>query len=176
VGGGRGAIAPYLARQCHDVTVFDIDYRWDDRGDPSVQDRFIAWSRANHLNVRFGSLFNVPAEDESFDVVLSMSVMEHVPYKQFAMKEAMRILRPGGLMVMSFDIALDVKPLEDAMRVEIFTPERLRIVLQGLGIEDQPFASDEISQSIREIERDGVCGIPSGMTVGAIAIRKLACV
>jgi SAM-dependent methyltransferase len=147
VGGGRGAIAPYLAKQRHDVTIFDIDYRWDDRGDPSVQDRFIAWSRANHLNVRFGSLFNVPAEDESFDVVLSMSVMEHVPHKQYAMKEAMRILLPGGLLVMSFDLTLDAKQLEDAMRVEIFTPERLRAILQGLGLEDQPFGSDEISQS-----------------------------
>ncbi len=176
VGGGRGAIAPYLAKRGHDVTVFDLDYMWDHRGDLGVQDRFVRWSRANGLNVRFGSLFNVPAEDETFDVVLSMSVLEHVPYKHYAMREAMRILRPGGLLVMSFDFTLDPKQMEDGLRVEIFTPERLRAVLQDLGIDDYPFETTAIETSVREIHRDEVCGIPVGMTVGAITISKAAIV
>jgi SAM-dependent methyltransferase len=40
----------------------------------------------------------------SFDVYQSVSILEHVPDKAKALTEAARILRPGGLLLMSFDI------------------------------------------------------------------------
>jgi SAM-dependent methyltransferase len=40
----------------------------------------------------------------SFDVYQSVSILEHVPDKAKALEEAARVLRPGGLLLMSFDI------------------------------------------------------------------------
>ncbi len=40
----------------------------------------------------------------SFDVYQSVSILEHVPNKTKALEEAARVLRPGGLLLMSFDI------------------------------------------------------------------------
>ena len=40
----------------------------------------------------------------SFDVYQSVSILEHVPDKAKALTEAARVLRPGGLLLMTFDI------------------------------------------------------------------------
>lgn len=47
---------------------------------------------------------SIPLPDASVDVVTSFSVVEHQADKQRAVGEAVRILKPGGLLAMSFDI------------------------------------------------------------------------
>ena len=86
IGGGRGALSPYLAKKGHHVEVFDLDYLWDHGGDVGVEHRFQKWGAKNGLKVSYGSLFNVPAETGAYDVVLSVSVMEHVPQKYLALR------------------------------------------------------------------------------------------
>lgn len=44
----------------------------------------------------------LPFEDGSFDIVTSCGVLEHAPKDAASMKEINRILRPGGLFVVSF--------------------------------------------------------------------------
>ena len=46
----------------------------------------------------------LPLADESADVVTSFSVIEHQPDKRRAVDEVARVLRPGGLLAVSFDI------------------------------------------------------------------------
>lgn len=46
-----------------------------------------------------------PFSSGSVDVVTSLSVLEHQPDKLRALAEIARILRPGGLLAMSFDLA-----------------------------------------------------------------------
>lgn len=41
----------------------------------------------------------IPFGDSSFDVVISSSVLEHLPDLDFAMQEVFRVLRPGGLFL-----------------------------------------------------------------------------
>lgn len=43
----------------------------------------------------------VPAEDESFDCVLSSQVLEHVTSPKLYLREAHRLLKPGGSLVLS---------------------------------------------------------------------------
>jgi ubiquinone/menaquinone biosynthesis C-methylase UbiE len=48
---------------------------------------------------------DLPVADGSIDVVTSLSVIEHQPDKVRAVDEVARVLRPGGLFALSFDLA-----------------------------------------------------------------------
>jgi 2-polyprenyl-3-methyl-5-hydroxy-6-metoxy-1,4-benzoquinol methylase len=48
-----------------------------------------------------GSLEAIPVEDASFDVVLCLQVLEHVPDPAAAVRELRRVVRPGGRVLLS---------------------------------------------------------------------------
>jgi ADP-heptose:LPS heptosyltransferase/SAM-dependent methyltransferase len=171
IGGGRGALAPYLAKLGHRVEVFDRDYLWDHGGDTGVEARYRLLAAAQGYTARFGSLYNLPAEDAAYDVVVSVSVVEHVQHKHQAMSELLRLVKPGGLLILTFDFAREPARFQDGSRLEIFGPELLATTLSGFGIGSPDFNDAEIAESASAIQRDGVLGIPAGMTVGGIAIR-----
>ena len=50
-------------------------------------------------NIREGSAQALPYASDSFDVVLSHEVLEHLPDDRAAVREAHRVLRPGGRLV-----------------------------------------------------------------------------
>jgi ADP-heptose:LPS heptosyltransferase len=172
LGGGRGALAPYLAHRGHDVEVFDVDYLWDHGGDPSIETKYRRWARDVGYRARFGSLYNVPAKSSAFDVVTCISVVEHVPHKEYVLKEAFRILKPGGILILTFDFATAPSRFEDGMRREIFSPERVADSLNRLGISFTPVDARMVEESAIRIQSDGVCGIPEGMTVAGMVIKK----
>jgi len=48
----------------------------------------------------YGSVTEIPFEDEFFDVVLCVDVLEHVGKDFVAVKEMFRVLKPGGVLVL----------------------------------------------------------------------------
>lgn len=48
-----------------------------------------------------GSILEMPFEDNTFDYVISSEVIEHVPEPYKAIREIYRVLKPGGVMVLS---------------------------------------------------------------------------
>jgi SAM-dependent methyltransferase len=48
-----------------------------------------------------GSIDAIPVEDASFDVVLCLQVLEHVPDPAAAVRELRRVVRPGGRVLLS---------------------------------------------------------------------------
>lgn len=90
VGGGRSGLAALLYPDAA-VTNLDLDASYADA--PCNQpDR-----------VRFvcGDATDLPFEDASFDTVTMFDLLEHVPRHERAVAEAVRVLRPGGYLLVS---------------------------------------------------------------------------
>ena len=68
-------------------------------------------STLSETKVKFteGWLQKLPFEDDSFDAVCCISVLEHTSNYEEILDEFARVLRPGGLLVITFDLSLDGK-------------------------------------------------------------------
>lgn len=93
IGCGTGAVSRELARRLTAGHVVGID--------PSPV--FLAKARtlaADLTNVSFleGDGRNLPHEDGSFDAAFFHTTLSHVPWPESALKEAFRVLRPGGTL------------------------------------------------------------------------------
>ena len=90
IGGGRGGLTKLLY-PASQVTNIDMDASF-------------ATAPVNLLEgVRFicGDATRLPFDDASFDMVTMFDVIEHVPDDVVAMREAWRVLRPGGTLLLS---------------------------------------------------------------------------
>lgn len=89
VGGSAGIIDEYLARYCKSVIGIDIDKK----AIAYAQEQF----SAPNLAFEVGDAMQLQYPDESFDIVISSHVYEHVPDADKMMDELYRVLKPGGV-------------------------------------------------------------------------------
>ncbi len=82
------------------------------------------------VELRLGSIEAIPAEDDEFDVVLSRDMMGHVEDPSRGLAECVRVLRPGGVMVMHQVFATPLLEPRERQLVCDYTatiPERLSV-------------------------------------------------
>ena len=96
---------------------------------------------SNYANVEFrlGEIENIPAADNSIDVVISNCVINLSPDKKRVFGEAFRVLKPGGRLMVS-DIVL-LKELPDFIRSSIAA---------YVGCISGAMLKDEYTEAIRE--------------------------
>ena len=79
-----------------------------------------------------GSAEDIPLADESFDLVISQEVLEHVKDPGQAMKEMSRILKPGGKLYLQLPFMIGFHPCpNDYWR---FTHEGIRQLAEDAGL------------------------------------------
>lgn len=59
-------------------------------------------ARDRGLDVHIGSVSDLPFEDDQFDLTYSFKVLAHVPDIEAALREAVRVTRPGGHLLLEF--------------------------------------------------------------------------
>jgi SAM-dependent methyltransferase len=93
LGSGRGYWAGKAARSGAEVIAYDVK-----------PDR-VEEAKARYPDVRFvlGSADETGLEDESIDVVLILSVLEHTVEPERVLAEIARVLRPGGRLALTTD-------------------------------------------------------------------------
>ena len=90
VGGGRGGLTRLLYPR---ASVINIDLQRSYASQPI--------NRQQDLAFVAGDATSLPFPDAVFDVVTMFDVLEHIPDETLAAREAMRVLRPGGWLLLS---------------------------------------------------------------------------
>jgi SAM-dependent methyltransferase len=90
VGGGRSGLASLLYPSAR-VTVVDLDAAHADA----------PCNRRPNVTFRAADATDLPFPDDSFEAVTLFDLIEHVPDDRRALREALRVLRPGGVLLLS---------------------------------------------------------------------------
>jgi len=60
----------------------------------------LRYLRRFHTQLVHGSIFGLPFADETFETVVCSQVIEHIPDTTFAVSELLRVLKPGGRLIL----------------------------------------------------------------------------
>jgi SAM-dependent methyltransferase len=116
VGYGSGIFFPELARRADRLVGVEVHGEEARVGD-ALRELGV------DVDLRSGSILELPADDGEFDAVVSLSVLEHLRELGGALRELRRVLVPGGVGVLGFPVR---QPLTDAFfRIFGFDPREL---------------------------------------------------
>ncbi|MDE0017808.1 MAG: methyltransferase domain-containing protein, partial [Candidatus Poribacteria bacterium] len=85
---------------------------------------------------------SLPYPDDTFDVVVAVEVLEHIPDPEIGLAEAMRVLKPGGYAITALPVQL---PL--LMHLHDFdTPDEVLGLYKKVGLEVIDFEAKEFQR------------------------------
>ena len=90
VGGGQGGLTALLYPRSQ-ITNIDLNPEYAK----------VACNQQKQVSFICGDATNLPFENQSFDAVTMFDVLEHIPDHEKAASEALRVLRPGGFILIS---------------------------------------------------------------------------
>ncbi len=132
IGCNAGTHALVWAEQGHSVTGLDVN-------EPLLG---VARERAQSagLAVQFdlGTATKLPYEDGSMDVCMMLELLEHVQDWESCIREAVRVLAPGGVLYMSTTNALCPKQQEFNLPLYSWYPHPLKKHFERLAVTTRP--------------------------------------
>jgi SAM-dependent methyltransferase len=142
---GAGASGLQFVLSQEQVEVTSVDPLVAPEGVNSVHRWSFSASDFEKLNAVFGTnirfindhLQNAKLPAESFDAVLSVSVIEHIPPDVLPglMREIARILKPSGRFVATVDLFSDCQPFTELERNRFGTNVSIRDLVEHSGLE-----------------------------------------
>jgi 2-polyprenyl-3-methyl-5-hydroxy-6-metoxy-1,4-benzoquinol methylase len=92
VGCGLGHFCRYLRAKCVDAEIWGIDFSpWAIRHAKKLAEQIGA-----KIQFVVGEALDLPFQDNFFDIVVAMEILEHLSEPEKFMEEAKRVLKPGG--------------------------------------------------------------------------------
>jgi len=91
------------------------------------------------FTIRYGRAEEIPYDTGLFDIVLAISVMEHVEDLELSLNEIYRVLKPGG--VFWFNSASSMSPLQNEIALFPFFgwyPNKLKIYIMNWAKNNKP--------------------------------------
>ena len=101
-GTGTGHTALAFAQRVAHVVAIDFTANMLGQGEQLATERGIT-----NIDFRLGDVENLPANDGEFDLVVSRYSAHHWPHPQQALREFMRVLKPGGALVLNDIVSYD---------------------------------------------------------------------
>jgi ubiquinone/menaquinone biosynthesis C-methylase UbiE len=122
---GEGYGSSFLADVASSVIGVDID--------PEAVSFAAAKYKKKNLEYRVGNCAAIPAENESVDVLVSFETIEHHDQHDEMMREVKRVLKPGGLLIISTPDRVqysDMRNFKNSFHVKELTEEEFEILLK----------------------------------------------
>ena len=118
-GTGAGFILPALAARCREVDAVDLS--------PIVKYTQEMLDKRGLHNVKLAQadLADLPYPDQTFDLIVCLSVIEHIPDPDATLKEMARVLEPNGVLILGY-------PLENYLFTSLKTLAILELRLRRL--------------------------------------------
>ena len=89
-----------------------------------------------------GDVRNLPYPDDTFDVVIAIEVLEHIPDPEAGLSEAMRVLKSGGYAITALPVQLPLM-----MHLYDFdTPDEVLALYKKVGLEVIDFETKEFQR------------------------------
>jgi len=134
LGYGAGAVLLSLAAGVDELHGLDLD------ADPE-QVTALLESRGARATLRQGSVYELPYDNDSFDLAVSFSMFEHLHEYAKGLAEVTRVLKPGGLFLLGMPsvnrlmeagfLAIGFKGINDH---HVTTPEQVERAFAGAGL------------------------------------------
>ncbi|MEK7649528.1 MAG: class I SAM-dependent methyltransferase [Patescibacteria group bacterium] len=98
IGYGSGILLPTLSKIAKKVTALDLHKETD------AVKRMLDWYQVSNVELISGDIMAMPFADALFDACVIVSTLEDIHESERAAREIARIVKPGGLVVISFPV------------------------------------------------------------------------
>lgn len=134
IGCGTGRFTAPFSKKVDSLTAIDISQEMLS----ATRRKLEKEGRPESVNLLEADALRIPLDDKSFDVIFSFNAINHIPGYENVVREAIRLLKPGGLIVLGypslysayFPYAIFVNLFKKSLRRGVYTqwPSTYRIV------------------------------------------------